>query len=144
MPSWTSFGDMMAHNTKRVLLCGMALVGCGLVLFLALRGSPHLRELPWMPDWLGAWADRHGRLRNLPAFAGLAVLLFPFAGIFRGACLAGGLAVVVECVQIALPGRIFDWADIFWSLVGVAAAALLVAAVGALARAMRSSAKSSS
>ena len=35
-----------------------------------------MREMWWIPDWLGTWADRNGNFRNFPVFAALAALLF--------------------------------------------------------------------
>ena len=35
-----------------------------------------MREMWWIPDGLGEWADRNGNFRNFPVFAALAALLF--------------------------------------------------------------------
>jgi hypothetical protein len=114
----------------RMILGGAAVA---VVAFLALRASPYISELPWIPEWEGEWADRNGNVRNLPAFAGLAlVLLWPLG--WRGAALLSAiLAVLLECAQVFIAGRHFDWADIGWSLLGVA----LVAAPAAAAAASR-------
>ena len=53
------------------------------ILYLSLRSSPSLQELPWLPDWLGAWADRHGELRTAVAYFACG-LLCPWVGCRRG------------------------------------------------------------
>jgi hypothetical protein len=117
---------MTAAGKKALrLLCVACLLG--LFAFLAWRRSPWLQEIPWLPRWLGQWADRHGDLRNLPAFAGLGLGLI-FALGFRPGLLAGlGVAIVLEVVQLWIPGRYFSWMDIVASCLGVLAAAGFVA-----------------
>jgi hypothetical protein len=100
-------------------LKALALISVGVVAFLALRPSPYVGELPWMPDWLGHWADRNGNVRNLPAFAGLAMILVWALGWRAAGVWASLLAVSLECAQVVIAGRSFDWADIGWSLTGV-------------------------
>jgi len=46
------------------------------ILICALTPSPNMREMWWIPGWLGEWADRNGNFRNFPVFAALAALLF--------------------------------------------------------------------
>lgn len=110
-------------KTRRILLRLGALAATGVVGFLALRPSPWLGELPWIPRWLSGWADHHGNLRNLPAFAVLAIALTLALGWRLGAAIAAMLAIVLELAQLGIAARSFDWADIGWSLAGVAAAA---------------------
>ena len=38
--------------------------------------APPMREMWWIPDWVGEWADRNGNFRNFPVFAVFAALLF--------------------------------------------------------------------
>ncbi len=109
---------MKASRSLRLLF---ALAAVGVVGFLALRSSPWVGELPWIPHWLSDWADRHGTLRNLPAFAALTVALIPAFGWRLGGGIAAGLSVALELAQVFIAGRTFDWADIGWSLAGVAA-----------------------
>lgn len=105
----------------RIVMRLVAVVAVLAVAFLALRPSPWMGEVPWIPRWVGEWADRHGNFRNCPAFAGLAaVLLWPLG--WRQAGVASAvLAVGLESAQWFISGRTFDWADIGWSLAGVAA-----------------------
>lgn len=46
------------------------------IVVCSLTPSPNMREMWWIPDWLGTWADRNGNFRNFPVFAALAALLF--------------------------------------------------------------------
>lgn len=121
--------DVMAR-WGRWLVAAMAL---GVIAFLALRASPEVNRVPWIPQWLGRWADAHGSLRNLPAFAGLAAVLTVTLGAWAGCGLAAVFAVGLEVAQLGLPHRAFDPADIGWSLLGIA----LVAVGAALAAGWR-------
>ena len=46
------------------------------ILICSLTPSPNMREMWWIPDWLGTWADRNGNLRNFPVFAAFSAVLF--------------------------------------------------------------------
>lgn len=108
------------------------------VAFLALRSSPWIGEVPWIPDWLAGWADRNGNFRNFPAFAGLTLILIVPLGLRGASWVAGVSAVGLESAQFFIAGRTFDFADIGWSLAGVA----LVAAGAVLVAAKRSQMRS--
>lgn len=101
-----------------VFLAGVVLA-CG----LAWKPSGSLAGLG-LPHGVAAWLDRHGVLRNVPAFAVLAVplLLVVPTGRPRWHAVVGLalLAEVIEYAQIWLPNRHFDWRDIVSSLAGVA------------------------
>lgn len=120
------------NNVKTLSAWFRSLLAClvvTVVAFLALRASPYISEIPWIPAWLSEWADRHANLRNLPAFAGLAFALLWPLGVRVAACVASLLAVVLECAQVFIDGRTFDLADIGWSLLGVVLAVGLALAV---------------
>jgi hypothetical protein len=103
----------------RLLRVVMAVGLVGVVVYLATRGSPYLAEVPWLPKWLGAWADRHGNLRNLPAFFAVGGMLEGLWG-WRAAMWCGcGLGVGMEVAQLFISGRFFSWADVCWSCAGV-------------------------
>jgi threonine/homoserine efflux transporter RhtA len=109
-----------------------------------------MREVIWIPSWLGEWADRNGNFRNFPVFAAFAALLFlvfsvlPFAfhsalklkfqpfsfrTALRAAVCASALGVLLEVAQLLfLPTRHFDWADIGWSTSGAFVGATVAAA----------------
>lgn len=97
----------------------VAVLACAVIAFLTLRTSPYVGELPFIPSWLGVWADSHGNLRNLPAFFLLTLFLVPALGRLHAGLLAAILSITLELAQLLRPGRTFDWADICWSLVGV-------------------------
>jgi hypothetical protein len=42
----------------------------------SLAPSPNMREMAWIPAWLGEWADRNPNFRNFPVFAALSAVLF--------------------------------------------------------------------
>jgi hypothetical protein len=104
--------------------CWVAIiVGLMLGAYLCLRPSGELTTLSWLPDPLERWADRHGRLRNLPAFAALAL---PFMCVANGrrarrkaffglAAFSAGL----ELAQHFIPTRLCEWQDIMWSWIGL-------------------------
>ncbi len=101
-------------------------VGLVLACYLAWKPSGSLGGLPGLPRGLSMWLDRHGVLRNLPAFAALAVplLLVARAGRPRRRVVLGvaALAEFIEYAQLWQPGRHFDWRDIVVSLAGIGAA----------------------
>lgn len=95
----------------------------GIIAFLALRTSPYLQYIPWMPRSVGIWADHHGILRNVAAFFmfALVVLLLLGHSWSRVAALCV-FATAVEFGQRWVPGRVFDWWDIAASIAGIFAA----------------------
>lgn len=96
-----------------------ATVGAG----LALKASGDFASVPWIPYELAIWCDTHGQLRNLPAFALLTfVALGAVSGLKARLQLAGVLAalgVLLEVVQIPMPHRHCDLADMILSFLGV-------------------------
>jgi glycopeptide antibiotics resistance protein len=88
--------------------------------FLALRSSPYLQYIPWMPRRLGVWADHHGVLRNTVGFFVFAFAIYLLVGRrpWQVAVLCI-FATAIEVAQIWIPGRTFDWRDIVASIIGV-------------------------
>lgn len=90
------------------------------VAYFALRSSPYLQYISWLPRPVGIWADRNGILRNVVAFFALGLLVYLLVG--RRAihvivlCAFGTL---LEVSQIWIRGRVFDWHDIVASIAGV-------------------------
>ena len=88
--------------------------------FLALRTSPYLQYISWMPRSIGVWADSNGIVRNVAAFFVFALAAFLLVG--RGGWQVVALclfATTVEVAQIWVRGRVFDWRDIVASIAGI-------------------------
>ncbi|MEA3213382.1 MAG: hypothetical protein QOE70_6439 [Chthoniobacter sp.] len=108
----------------------------GLVGYCALRPSPRMAEIPWMPLWLGKLADQFDTFRHFVGFGGLAAVTFFMPLViglrrspgakqaFRDWCLLTLLLMVagIEIAQLAIPTRNFDWEDMYWGWSGVLAA----------------------
>lgn len=115
--------DLTSHTGSQPmrvwrLLLAAALIGA--IGFLALRTSPYLQYVPWMPRRVGVWADSNGIVRNVVAFVALGLAVFVLVG--RGWRVALALAAFgagVEVAQRWIPGRVFDWRDIAASVAGV-------------------------
>jgi hypothetical protein len=109
------------------------------ILYLSLRGSPSLREVCWLPEWLSAWADRHGELRTAVPYCA-AGLLCPWLLIRNQARPTGrsqlighgrlapslwaaaslfALLLLTEGAQLVLPNRLASLADIAWGTLGI-------------------------
>jgi VanZ family protein len=109
------------------------------ILICALASSPNMREMAWIPGWIGEWADRNPNFRNMPVFAALSALLFFVVTLYQplvtrhgrwrlafGAFVATGLlGVLLEALQLLLPHRWADWVDVFWSVAGAFFGALV-------------------
>lgn len=123
------------HFLRFILAVG--LIGlCGLVLYCALRSSPRLAEIQWLPLWLTRWADKMDTFRHFVGFGALALMAmvlpraifpaFPAAAKdqFRHLCLVLLLLLiaVLELTQLRIPERSFDWLDIYWGWLGVLSA----------------------
>ena len=109
------------------------------ILYLSLRGSPSLREVCWLPEWLSGWADRHGELRTAVPYCAagllcpwlltrdqarptgrshpiehsrLALSLWAAASLFV-------LLLLTEGAQLVLPNRFASLADVAWGALGI-------------------------
>lgn len=92
----------------------------GVMAFLALRTSPYLQYIPWVPRSIGVWADHNGILRNTAAFLVFAFFVYVIVGrswwVVVSLCL---FATAVEVAQLGVRGRVFDWRDIVASIAGI-------------------------
>ena len=124
------------------------------ILYLSLRGSPSLREVCWLPEWLSAWADRHGELRTAVPYCAAGLLCpwlltrnqarpagrrYPMIGDGRlalslwAAASLFALLLLTEGAQLLLPNRFASLADVGWGALGIiggTSAGLCLRAVG--------------
>ena len=92
----------------------------GVIAFLALRSSPYLQYIPWMPRRLGVWADHNGIVRNIAAFFVFALMVFLLVGRHaRHVAVLCLFATGIEVAQLWIKGRVFDWRDILASMAGI-------------------------
>ena len=109
-------------RSRIIALAGVAVLAAMLA-FFALRASPYLQYIPWMPRRIGVWADSHGISRNAVAFFALGLATFLLVG--RGpwlVLLVCAFGTAIEVAQIWIPSRAFDPKDIAASVGGVLAA----------------------
>jgi hypothetical protein len=98
----------------------LVLTLAGVMAFFALRTSPYLQYIPWLPRSVGVWADHHGIVRNTVAFFVLALAVYLLMGCRAWHVVAlSGFATIVEVAQLGVRGRVFDWSDIGASIAGV-------------------------
>ena len=112
----------------------------------SLTPSPNMREMWWIPDWLGTWADRNGNFRNFPVFASYSALLCLVVTFYQqpatrygrrriafGAFAATALlGVALEALQLLLPNRHADPMDLLWMTLGAFAGAFAAGLVSTL------------
>ena len=109
------------------------MLGIACAVYLTDRPSSDLETIGWLPGRLHAiarWADYHGRFRNVPAYA---LLALPLLAVLRRARARGKgilalavFAMAMEYTQLLIPTRFFEWQDIAESWLGLAAAWLSV------------------
>lgn len=116
-------------NMARLSAHRMAIAGGFAVLaFFALKARPSVRDVSWFSQDTIYFIDHQNVLCNVAAF-GLAALIVevPLRGSPRGAprhvgwraVVIGFVVVVLECLQIFLPQRVFDIGDILAGWLGV-------------------------
>jgi len=100
----------------------------------ALALSSEMKSLLWLPRSLAYWADLQPTFRNFPAFGLISFFATLFAHcVFRSlsvvcalsvVALVSGFSIILEAMQLTIPSRCFEWADIGWSVAGVCAGLL--------------------
>jgi len=138
--------NLLPLSSRCLLTTVTWLLAAGLLLAIltcALAPSSNMREMWWIPQWLGEWADKNPNFRNMPVFAAFTFVLFFVWSSFRPSnrtseapkhCLvrlAFGvfvatalLGILLEVLQLLLPNRWADWRDVCWSVSGAFAGAL--------------------
>jgi hypothetical protein len=111
-----------------VLFWSLFAVSC----FFILRPSQYGQRTEGLPAELGLWINTHDFISNLAAF-----FLLGFVGVLSGwgfACvsrqtikasslwLAWGGVLLLELMQLQIPGRYFDWKDLLAAGLGFALA----------------------
>lgn len=102
-----------------IILPGILLIG--ILFYLSWVPDPVMGHVAFFPRFLSEWADEHWVARTGVAMFPLGALAGIWIGIecpdFRKICLcAGGLigiVVTMEFGQLLVPGRVFDWQDVF-------------------------------
>ncbi len=108
---------------------GLGFLGLVAGAYLTPRRSSDLATVWWMPRVISRWTDRHGELRNVPAYFLLAcpylvVLRRPRARIWAIVAL-GVFGTALECLQLFIPTRWFDLMDIALTWAGLLLAWIL-------------------
>jgi hypothetical protein len=128
------FGLKLADRTLYYGSIGALLFGIVAACYLTLRRSSDLSTITWLPpalDPIIRWVDAHGRLRNVPAYALLALPVMVLCRTGRSRAIAisllAVLGAVLEGLQYFIPTRFCEWQDVALSWAGLALTWLLVA-----------------
>lgn len=111
--------------------CWLAFVlGAVCAVYLTLRRSSNLRTVWWIPYPVARWADYHGRMRNLVAYALLAAPILLLnrdrSRQLKWLAALGLFGTALEYGQLFIPTRWFEWQDIALTLAGLLTAWLVV------------------
>lgn len=126
--------DSRARVVKLVLIVSGGLMA-GMVLYFSWTPDPAMSRVDWLPTGVGAWADRHVRMRTGVALVPLGVLLGLWLAFSHGKLkhwiISGSylllLVSVAELGQLMTPRRVFDWMDIIWGGIGIVCGMGLIA-----------------
>lgn len=105
--------------------------------------SSDLHNVPWLPNAIAIWANEYPAFRNFPAFGVVAMSLYfcVFSWIKKPhpkrllrltlfcSIVVSLFGVLLECLQLFLPARVFDPYDILWSIAGAFAGSILAFSV---------------
>ncbi len=130
----------MENNNGRGLIllwAGLTLILLAAICYFSWVPNPRMQAIWWIPRWLAKWADVHGEVRTAIPFIALGAVLGAgcrrltssaawLAAIWGGLCLA---ATGIELVQLNMPTRTFDPADIAYAAAGSALGIALAAIV---------------
>jgi len=108
---------------KRFILFLIFLLGALVVFYFSWKGNPDLEESWWMPHWVVVWGNENFNLRTAVPFVGMGLMLGYMIRrrfLYFLCCWLAMVALVViaEVGQLYLPGRSFDFWDIFYGVAG--------------------------
>ena len=121
------------YRAGRICRYVPATISVAVICYLALKPSPSVAEVPFMPRWLGRWLDHEDFLCNVSGYLVLTIVIHAtFSGwrraaagvVWRRAAWLGVLVAGLECGQLFLPRRFFDLHDIASGWLGVVVASL--------------------
>jgi VanZ family protein len=99
-------------------------IGVALGLYMMLRSSGNFSDLWWLPRPVERWVDSHGEMRNVPAFALLAVpsLILCNGRRARRKAIAAlaAFCAITEMAQYFIPTRCCEWQDVATGWTGLA------------------------
>ncbi|MBK7099564.1 MAG: VanZ family protein [Sphingobacteriales bacterium] len=99
------------------------LIGTGVVFYFSWKSNPDLEANEWIPLWLTTWANKNYNFRTAIPFMLMGVFISSFfrqSFRFYILCWMAMIVMVViaEAGQLYLPGRSFDFWDIFYGVAG--------------------------
>lgn len=115
----------------RMVRWGLVGTASLVICYLALRASPEIQTIPWMPRVVGGFLAQNDFLANLLGFVTLTLIVqAAFSGWSRPSLVRFGwrvmalsvMVVGLEWAQLFLPRRNFDVKDMLAGLAGVAMA----------------------
>lgn len=122
--------SILTSTRNRVVLVSLSVIL--LIGYCALRPSPHMREISWLPAWLSGWADRNEDLRTAVPFCALSFYialeaLLVYRNEYYAAWLSWGIAAygwflllcALELLQFTLVQRTASLADLAWGTAGI-------------------------
>ena len=110
---------------NKIMVYMGALILVILICYLSWIPDPQLIHVPFIPSWLGKWADSFTRLRTGCPFIILSFLFAFNISSKYNALISFCLLVLVEWIQLFIPHRHFDLHDIFWGFAGILLGILL-------------------
>jgi hypothetical protein len=120
------FGLKLADWTLYYGSIGALLFGIVAACYLTLRSSSDIHTITWLPrslDPIIRWADDHGRMRNVPAYALLAMPVMVLCRTRQSRTIAiillAVFGAVLEGLQFFIPTRYCEWQDVALSWVGL-------------------------
>jgi hypothetical protein len=119
-------------NSLKFVFIPLTLALFAAIAICSLAPSAYMTEIPFIPTWLGTWADANPNFRNMPVFAALAALVYIVVTFYQPLVISCGwwhlafgvfaassmLGALLEVAQARIPGRWADPFDVMWSALG--------------------------